>query len=183
MNNPLAQTLRTLVASVFLGVVSLSQAAMDIGAQAPMFRLTGALAGESFAFDMQQQLTQGPVVVYFYPKAFTAGCTIEAHEFAEATDDFAQLGARVVGISTDDIATLKEFSVSDCRDKFAVLADPGGGVVKQYDAMMPNRAIADRISYVVVPGGEIIYVHHTMEPKSHISESLKAIKHWQSKSK
>ncbi|BFM08868.1 peroxiredoxin [Halioxenophilus aromaticivorans] len=175
------QTKKAKLAAIvaLLATAVTANAALESGTQAPMFQLTGALAGEAFDFDLQQQLKQGPVVVYFYPKAFTAGCTIEAHEFAEASDDFTQLGARVVGVSTDEIDTLKEFSVSDCRDKFAVLADPSAKVVEQYDAFLPNRKLADRISYVVVPSGEIIYVHHTMEPKSHIAESLRAIKQWQ----
>lgn len=157
-----------------------SLAALPVGEVAPEFSLTGALAGETFSFDLSEQLKQGPVVVYFYPKAFTPGCTIEAHEFAEASDDFAQLGARVFGISTDAIDTVKEFSVSECRNKFAVLADPEGSVVKQYDAQMGERNFADRISYVIVPGGEIIYVHETREPKSHIEQTLKSLRQWRS---
>lgn len=163
---------------VLLGVAGSARAALPVGTQAPLFSLAGALAGDEFQFELAKALQQGPVVVYFYPKAFTAGCTVEAHAFAEATDEFAALGARVVGVSTDELATLKTFSVSDCRDKFAVLADPDGAVVKQYDAALPHRGLADRISYVVEPGGTIIYVHHTMEPKSHIAESLKALQRW-----
>jgi len=153
-------------------------AALKAGDKAPNFKLQGALAGDTIKFDLKKELKKGPVVVYFYPKAFTAGCTVEAHEFAEATDDFAALGARVVGVSTDGVDTLKEFSQSDCRDKFAVLADPSGEVVKEYDAMLPGRDLADRISYVISPAGEIMYVHHTMEPKSHIKESLNILKKW-----
>lgn len=157
----------------------MANAALKEGVEAPDFTLTGALAGEEIEFTLTSALQQGPVVIYFYPKAFTAGCTIEAHAFAEATADFAALGAKVVGVSTDEINTLKEFSVSDCRDKFAVLADPEGAVVNRYDAMLADRQLADRISYVVEPGGKIIHTHRTMEPKSHITESLSALQRWQ----
>ncbi|WP_317933111.1 peroxiredoxin [Halioxenophilus sp. WMMB6] len=156
----------------------IAPAGLTTGNQAPDFTLPGSLAGEDFTFHLQEALKQGPVVVYFYPKAFTSGCTVEAHEFAEASDDFAALGARVVGVSTDDIATLHEFSVEECRNKFAVLADPAGEVVHAYDAKLKGMNIADRISYVIAPTGEILYVHQTMEPKSHIAESLRVIKEW-----
>ena len=101
--------------------------------------------------------------------------------FAEASDEFAEYNASVIGVSTDDIDTLNKFSVEECRNKFAVAADPEGTVVENYDAgltMMPG--LAGRISFVVVPGGEIIHVLDEMRPEGHIEESLAAVKAWAS---
>src|SRR5271168_1642208 len=99
-------------------------AALQPGAQAPDFTTQATLAGKPFTFSLADALKKGPVVLYFYPAAFTSGCTVEAHDFADATDKFAALGATVIGVSHDNIATLDKFSVSDCRSKFPVAADP-----------------------------------------------------------
>src|SRR5450631_2253938 len=97
-----------------------SWAALPVGASAPDFTAQAAVGGKPFTFTMAEALKRGPVVLYFYPKAFTKGCTAEAHDFAEASDRFAALGATLIGMSNDDIETLKEFSVRECRNKFAV---------------------------------------------------------------
>jgi peroxiredoxin Q/BCP len=98
-------------------------AALKPGAQAPDFTTQATLAGKPFKFVLADALKNGPVVLYFYPAAFTPGCTVEAHEFAEATDKFKALGATVIGVSHDPIDTLNKFSVSECRNKFAVASD------------------------------------------------------------
>src|SRR6201996_9081760 len=113
-----------------------ANAALAVGSKAPDFDIKAALGGKQFDFSLAQALKKGPVVLYFYPAAFTEGCTIEAHEFAEATDRYKALGAQVIGVSHDDIATLNKFSVSECRSKFAVAADTDGNVMKAYDAVM-----------------------------------------------
>ena len=95
-------------------------AALPDGAQAPDFSTDASLAGKTFKFSLAEALKKGPVVLYFYPAAFTPGCTVEAHEFAEATDKFTALGATVIGVSHDPIDKLNKFSVSECRNKFAV---------------------------------------------------------------
>jgi len=152
-------------------------AALDAGTEAPDFSALASLGGEGFEFNLAESLEKGPVVVYFYPKAFTRGCTIEARMFAEATDEFAQYNTSVIGVSTDDIATLHEFSVSECSNKFPVASDEEGNVVNAYDAAMAN-GLAARISYVVVPGGEIIHVLEESAPEGHITESMEAVKTW-----
>ena len=102
-----------------------ASAELPKGAAAPDFTTQGALAGKPFTFHLRQALKKGPVVLYFYPKAFTQGCTLEAHAFAEATADFAKAGATVVGMSADDLPALVKFSREACRDKFAVgIASP-----------------------------------------------------------
>ena len=113
-------------------------AALPDGAQAPDFSTDASLAGKTFKFSLAEALKKGPVVLYFYPAAFTPGCTVEAHEFAEATDKFAALGATVIGVSHDPIDKLNKFSVSECRNKFAVASDGDGSIMKKYDAVLPE---------------------------------------------
>lgn len=154
-------------------------AALPIGAPAPDFTVEAALGGKTFTFSLAQALRRGPVVLYFYPKAFTSGCTIEAHAFAEATPRFEALGARVIGMSNDDIATLQRFSVEACRNKFAVAADQGARITKQYDAALASRPdMADRISYVISPQGRIVHVHAGADPEAHVDSTLQAVEAW-----
>jgi peroxiredoxin len=150
-------------------------AALKPGAAAPEFKTTAALAGESFGFDLAQALKKGPVVLYFFPKAFTQGCTIEAHAFAEATPQFAALGATVVGMSHDDIDTLKRFSKEACRDQFAVGSDPQASTIKAYDAGSLRSDMANRISYVIGQDGKIAFAHEGSDPLKHVEETLKAV--------
>lgn len=156
-----------------------SQAALTVGAKAPDFTAQAAMGGNEFTFALADALKKGPVVLYFYPKAFTKGCTVEAHNFSDATDRFKSMGATVIGMSNDDIDTLKKFSVLECRNKFAVAADQGGRVMKQYDAVMPGRLdVADRISYVIAPDGKVIYAFASMSPDGHVENTLDAIQRW-----
>jgi thioredoxin-dependent peroxiredoxin len=156
-----------------------AEAALKTGAPAPDFTTEAAVGGQPFRFSLAAELKKGPVVLYFYPKAFTSGCTIEAHQFAEATERFKALGATVIGISKDDIETLKKFSVEACRSKFAVAADAGGKVMKDYDAalrLLPGTA--DRISYLITPEGRIGAVYSSLSPDGHVDAMLKAAQQW-----
>ena len=156
-----------------------AQAQLAPGSQAPEFKAQAALAGQAFEFDLQAALAKGPAVVYFYPKAFTSGCTIEAQLFAESMDDFQALNATVVGVSGDDIDTLKKFSEGPCGGKFAVAADPDGEVIKLYDAgfaIIPG--MADRISYAIAPDGTILEAFESMSPAQHVNKTLDAIRVW-----
>jgi thioredoxin-dependent peroxiredoxin len=154
-------------------------AALSVGTQAPDFSAAAAMGGKVFDFNLAEALKKGPVVLYFYPAAFTKGCTIEAHDFAEATDKFAALGATVIGVSHDGIAKLKDFSVSECRSKFAVAADPEGKVIAAYDAKMSaNPAIADRISYVIAPDHTVLFRYSDMNPDKHVSLTMAAVQAW-----
>ena len=151
-------------------------AALKVGDNAPDFTTAAALGGKAFTFSLADALKKGPVVLYFYPKAFTPGCTVEAHNFAEATEKFAALGATLVGMSGDNIDTLKEFSVKECRNKFAVAADADGKIMKKYDAnlaFLPSTA--DRISYVITPDGKVAYVYSSMSPDNHVENTLKVV--------
>jgi peroxiredoxin len=168
---------RRLLAALALGLIcTASQAALNVGAPAPDFSADAAVGGQPFKFKLAEALKQGPVVLYFYPKAFTSGCTVEAHQFAEATDKFKAAGATVIGMSNDDIETLKKFSVEACRNKFAVAADAAGKVIKDYDValkMVPGT-MADRVSYLIGTDGKIAAVHASMNPDGHIDAMLKA---------
>lgn len=153
-------------------------AALPVGAAAPDFATQGALAGKPFSFALKQALKKGPVVLYFYPKAFTSGCTIEAHEFAEATPEFNKMGATVIGMSGDDLATLKRFSTEECRDKFAV-ATATADVIKSYDVALPVMSSrSNRTSYVIAPNGKIVFAYSAMAPEGHVSGTLNAVRKW-----
>jgi thioredoxin-dependent peroxiredoxin len=153
-----------------------AQAALNVGAAAPDFSADAAVGGQPFKFRLAEALKKGPVVLYFYPKAFTSGCTVEAHQFAEATDKFKALNTTVIGMSNDDIDTLKKFSVEACRSKFAVAADAGGKVIKDYDVAlkMAPGGMADRVSYLIAPDGKVAAVHASMNPDGHIDAMLQA---------
>lgn len=154
-----------------------AQAALPNGAAAPDFSADAAVGGQAFRFSLAEALKQGPVVLYFFPKAFTSGCTVEAHQFAEATDEFKSLGATVIGMSGDDIETLKKFSVEACRNKFAVAADSAATVMKRYDVKMPLLpSVSQRVSFVISPQGKIVYVHDSMSPDGHVQNTLKAVR-------
>lgn len=153
-------------------------AALAVGAQAPDFTARASLGGKQFTFSLAEALKQGPVVLYFYPAAFTKGCTIEAHDFAEATDRFKALGATVIGVSRDDIATLDKFSVSECRSKFAVAADPRGTVIDAYDVKMPLLPKANRTSYVIAPDHAILLEYTDLNPDQHVARTMAAVKAW-----
>jgi thioredoxin-dependent peroxiredoxin len=155
-------------------------AALPDGTKAPVFVTRATLAGKEFNFDLAEALKKGPVVLYFYPKAFTSGCTVEAHDFAEATPKFASLGATVIGVSHDQIDTLDKFSVSECRNKFAVASDADGKIMKAYDSVLADHPdYANRTSYVIAPTGEIIYSYTAMAPDEHVANTLAAVKKWQ----
>jgi thioredoxin-dependent peroxiredoxin len=169
--------LRALTAFSLL-IAAPAAAALAPGARAPDFATQGALAGKAFSFSLREALKKGPVVLYFYPKAFTSGCTIEAHEFAEATPEFNRLGATVIGMSGDDIDTLKRFSVEECRNKFAVAA-ASPQVIQAYDVAIGGRpAMSNRTSYVIAPDGRILFAYSDPQPLGHIKGTMEAVKAW-----
>jgi peroxiredoxin Q/BCP len=155
-----------------------SFAALKPGAAAPDFTTQATLAGKPFTFSLADALKTGPVVLYFYPAAFTHGCTIEAHEFAEATDKFKSLGATVIGVSHDSIDTLNKFSVSECRNKFAVASDADQKISKSYDATMFITSYSSRTSYVIAPGGTILYAYTALNPDKHVENTMAAVEKW-----
>ncbi len=176
---------RLLAAAITTALIALPVfAALPNGAKAPDFTIDAALAGKGFKFSLADALKQGPVVLYFFPKVFTEGCTAEAHDFAEATDKFKELGASVIGVSHDPIDKVTEFSTKECRDKFAVGSDADGSVMKKYDSvMLKYTSYADRTSYVIAPSGEIVYSYTAMNPDKHVANTMAAVKKWQDEHK
>lgn len=159
-------------------------AALQQGAKAPDFTLSAAQGGKPFNLSLKQALKKGPVVLYFFPAAFTPGCTLEAHLFAEASDDFNRLGARVVGVTAGNIERVAEFSRSECRDKFAVAADPGAKVAAKYDAVLarPGQApISSRTSFVIAPNGTILLSYTDAKPQAHVEKTMAAVRAWKAR--
>ena len=174
MKQPIAS-----VALVTLLVAVPSIAALKPGESAPDFQAQASLGGKIFTFSLADALKKGPVVLYFYPAAFTKACTIEAHEFADAVDAYRALGATVIGVSHDDIDTLNKFSVSECRSKFAVAADKDQKIMKSYDAVLAIKPeYADRVSYVIAPDGRVVYAYTSLSPEKHVENTLDALRKW-----
>jgi len=173
----LARGLAALLATTL--AMSPANAALEQGARAPAFSTTGALAGRDFSFDLRRALTRGPVVLYFFPKAFTQGCTLEANAFAEAMDEFKAAGAQVVGLSADDLPTLRRFSTEECRDAFPV-ARASSAVIRAYDVNFAREGqdtgLSDRTSYVIAPDGRIVMVHSDLDWREHVARTLAAVR-------
>lgn len=154
-------------------------AALKEGAAAPAFILPAVKGGEAFYFTLTDALQKGPVVLYFYPAAFTSGCTVEAHDFAEAMPQFEAMGATVIGVSADDLEKLKKFSTQECQSKFPLGADVDKAVMKSYDAkMLKVLPVSNRTSYVISPEGKILYAYSARDPDGHVQNTLAAVKTW-----
>lgn len=163
-----------------LGVAALiatpAGAALPDGSKAPDFTTTGALAGKPFKIHLAEQLRKGPVVLYFFPKAFTKGCTLEAHAFSDASKEFQKAGARVIGMSADDLPTLQKFSVEECRNSFPV-ATATAATQKAYDvAWAEHPGVTTRTSYVIDRRGRIVMVHDDLDWSQHVAKTLAAVK-------
>lgn len=172
--------MRTAIAAAAIAMVlsaGPALAALPVGAAAPDFTTQASLAGKPFGFHLADTLKKGPVVLYFFPAAFTSGCTFEAHEFAEATDAFAKLGATVIGVSADNIETLNRFSVSECRNKFAV-ASADARLIAQYDVKLPVMSKSNRTSFVIAPDGKIVFAYSALDYKGHVEKTMAALKQW-----
>ena len=172
---------RILVATCAMALAPPILATLKQGARAPEFTAEAAQGGKQFTFSLADALKRGPVVVYFYPAAFTPGCTIEAHNFAAAMGEYHALGATVIGVSHDTIETLDKFSVSECHSKFPVAADPDLRIAKSYDATSMWPGHASRTSYVVAPDGNVLYGFSAMGPSEHVKNTLAALHEWRDK--
>ena len=166
-------------AALTLGLSVPASADLPEGAKAPLFSTQAALAGKEYGFNLRSALAKGPVVLYFYPKAFTKGCTLEANAFAKAMPEFKALGASVVGMSNDDIDTLKRFSVEECRDAFAV-GVASRKIIDAYDVALvrdgKDTGVTSRTSYVISQSGEIVMVHSDMDYRDHVRMTLQAVR-------
>ena len=169
--------LRKLLAVTAILLAALPAAAsLPTGAKAPDFVTTGAIAGKPFRLHLKEQLRSGTVVLYFFPKAFTKGCTLEARAFSEATADFRKAGARVIGLSADDLPTLQKFSVEECRNAFPV-ATATPQIIAAYDVALKQKAgLTDRTSYVISKNGKIVMVHSDLDWSQHVAKTLAAVR-------
>jgi len=168
---------RIALMSVAAGLALPAWAALDIGDPVPKFTANAALGGKTFRYSLAEALAKGPVVVYFFPAADSSDCSIEAHAFAEAVDQFAALGATVIGVSADDIDTLSKFSVKSCQSRFPVASDQGKTVIQGFDALMQTRPdFANRLSYVIATDGKVAYYYQNLNPDKHVERMLNAVR-------
>lgn len=166
-------------------------AALKEGAKAPEFTAPASLAGKEFSFALKDALKKGPVVVYFYPAAFTGGCNTQAHAFSENSDKFAAAGARIIGVSLDKIATLNQFSADPqyCAGRIPVASDEDGKIAKSYDLQVREakpgakntrgdeigHGFAERTTFVVTPDGKVAATIGNMSPAENVAKALEAV--------
>ncbi len=174
-------------------------AALKPGAAAPDFTATASLAGKDFTFSLKQALAKGPVVVYFYPAAYTGGCDLEAHTFAAESGKFKAAGATIIGVSADSVARLNRFSADPkyCAGKFAVASDPDGAIAARYglEMMPPQKGVIDvlgkpvthgflpRTTFVLDREGKVVAVFSSrrdrLTPDQHVHRSLAIVERLQ----
>ncbi len=173
------KTLFAFAALAAFAVSTPALAALAVGARAPDFSAPAAMGGKSFNFNLDSTLRKGPVVLYFFPAAFTKGCTVEAHDFADATADYDKLGATVIGVTAGNIDRLAEFSTSECRSKFPVAADPNAVIAASYDSAPAVFAgHSNRTSYVITPDHKVIFAYSDLDPSKHVELTMDALKKW-----
>lgn len=172
------------IASLIAVLFSAAPAGAELapGARATLFTAEGAVAGHKVPVDLKAALKKGPVVLYFFPAAFTGGCNAEAHAFAEAIDDFKAAGATVIGMTSGNTNQLVKFSSAYCAGKFAV-APASVKVASAYDVTQksPDGSVSPyttRTSYVITPAGRIYYAHTDTNPATHIRNTLAAVQRY-----
>jgi peroxiredoxin len=166
-------------------------AALDQGASAPDFKAQASLAGKEFTYSLKDALKKGPVVVYFYPAAFTPGCNIQAHTFAENYDKFVAAGASVVGVSLDNVTTLNQFSADPeyCAGKLPVASDADGKIAQSYQLKVSEKregaknlkgdaldhGFAERTTFVITKDGKIAATIGSMKPAENVLKALETV--------
>ncbi|WP_374488018.1 peroxiredoxin [Zoogloea sp.] len=182
-----------LLTTLSLGLATgLAQAALNEGSNAPDFKTQASLAGKSFTYSLKDALRKGPVVVYFYPSAYTNGCNLQAHTFAEQLDKFSAAGASVVGVSLDSIDRLNRFSADPdyCAGKLAVASDADGKIAKAYALSVREAAagrkdtkgqdidhgFAERTTFVIQPDGRIVATIGNLAPVANVQKALEVVR-------
>jgi thioredoxin-dependent peroxiredoxin len=176
-------------------------AALKQGDKAPDFSAKASLAGKEFNYSLKDALKKGPVVVYFYPSAFTAGCNIEAHAFSENKEKFDAAGATIIGVSRDSVSRLNAFSADPqyCAGKIAVASDPDGAIATSYNltkmdikpGMKDSRGVeidhdfTERTTFIVTPDNKIFATLSSAEdkisPAAHVEKSLEVVQQYAAK--
>jgi len=169
-----------LFAALALSLSVPATAALAPGARAPDFTASGAVAGKPVTVSLKGALQKGPLVLYFFPAAFTSGCNVEAAAFAQALPDFTAAGATVIGMTAGNVDQLAKFSSEHCAGKFAVAAATSA-IIKGYDVLLTKpdgtpTTITSRTSFVIAPNGKIIFAHTDMSPADHIRMTLDAVR-------
>jgi len=172
-------------------------AALKDGDSAPDFTTQASLAGKEFKFSLKESLKKGPVVVYFYPSAYTQGCNVQAHTFSVNQEKFAAAGASVIGVSLDNIQRLNQFSADPdyCAGKFPVASDADGSIAKSYDLSVRQMAglkdtkgnevdhgLAERTTFVVTPDGKIAATIGGVKPDENVMKALETVQKLKAKS-
>ncbi len=173
------------------GVVLPAMAALEAGKTAPDFALKASLAGKAFDFSLKEKLKSGPVVVYFYPSAYTNGCNLQAHSFSVNSEKFAKAGATVIGVSLDSIERLNDFSSDPeyCAGKVAVASDPEGKVAKSFELNVREAAtgkvdsrgkaidhgFAERTTFIITEDGKIASTISGVSPTDNVKQALAAV--------
>lgn len=168
-----------------------AMAALQVGDTAPAFKAQASLAGKAFTFSLKETLKKGPVVVYFYPSAYTGGCNIQAHSFAVNNDKFVAAGATIIGVSLDSIARLNDFSADPdyCAGKIAVASDADGKIAKSFDLAVRDTSVGkkdtrgveidhgftERTTYIVTPDGKIAATLGGLSPTVNVDKALEAV--------
>ncbi|HTX04564.1 MAG TPA: peroxiredoxin [Steroidobacteraceae bacterium] len=191
---------RLLLAILLMSVAALpAMAALKVGESAPRFTAQASLAGKTFTFSLRKALRKGPVVVYFYPSAYTGGCDIEAHTFAQDSGKFAAAGATIIGVSLDSIQRLNDFSADPkyCAGKFPTASDADGAISKSYEVAVHQgppglkdvrgveigHGFADRTTFVIARDGKIVSVISKVSPAEHVAKALQVVRRLQAKSR
>jgi peroxiredoxin len=184
--------MKLLVAAVLAASIALpAAAALKEGDSAPAFTAQASQAGKAFGYSLKDALKKGPVVVYFYPSAYTGGCNVQAHAFAVNQEKFAAAGASIVGVSLDSIARLNDFSADPqyCAGKIAVASDADGRIAKSYDLAVKEAApgrkdtrgididhgFAERTTFIVTPDGKVAAVVGGLAPGANVEQALQAV--------
>ena len=166
-------------------------AALEVGDTAPIFETQASLDGTAFDFSLRDALDEGPVVVYFYPSAYTAGCNIQAREFAANMDEFTAAGVSVIGVSLDSIERLNDFSADPeyCAGALAVASDSTGAIAESYDLEVHegsdgfkdtrgvdiDHGFAERTTFIVTSDGKIAETIGGISPMENVHKSLEAV--------
>jgi peroxiredoxin len=170
-------------------------AALKVGEMAPDFSARGSLGGKEFDFSLQQALKKGPVVVYFFPSAYTKGCDLEAHTFSQEIDKFTAAGATIIGVSADSIARLNRFAADPdfCAGKFPVASDTDKKIATSYNlsanavkaGMLDVKGDAvdhdliERVTYVIGKDHKIVATFSSKDdgisPDQHVAKALEIV--------
>ena len=189
--NGIVMTLRTLLCTLALLASPTAFAVLKAGDPAPAFSAPASLAGKPFAYSLKDGLAKGPVVVYFYPSAYTQGCNVQAHEFSTRAEQFAAAGASVIGVSLDSIERLNEFSADPdyCAGKLAVASDRDGKIARAFGLRVSeaqrgatdtrgkeiDHGFTERTTFVVTPDGRIAATIGGLSPQANVAKALQAV--------